>query len=85
MFVDQPITGGLIDSVLGTVNAFIKSKIADGALILGSEVTFEASKNPPTEIAAGHITFTNNMMPPTPGERITYDRVIDISLLNNLI
>jgi len=82
-FVDQPLNNALIDAIRGTANAFIRSLIARGALIDGG-VTFDPAKNPPEDLAAGRVTFDVTFMPPTPAERITYDRFIDISLLSAL-
>lgn len=91
VFVDEPINFALIDSVRETVNAFLRSLIARGALVDGinedgrsTGCYFDAEKNPDIEIAAGHITFTLVYMPPTPAERITYDRFIDIQFLRSL-
>jgi phage tail sheath protein FI len=83
-FVDQPINNGLIDSIRESVNSFIRTLIGRGALLNGSECTYDASLNPPTQLALGQIVFTINMMPPTPAERITFNRFIDIKLLSQL-
>lgn len=92
VFLDEPITPALIDAVRESVNAFLRSLIGRGALIDGVDENgrptgcyFEESKNPEVEIAAGHITFTLVYMPPTPAERITYDRFIDINFLKSLV
>lgn len=79
-FVDLPLNNALIDSILSTCNAFLRSLIARGAIIDG-QVTFDAAKNTPEQLALGQVTFDVAFMPPTPAERITYDRFIDISLL----
>lgn len=82
-FIDFPIDNGLIDSIKESVNAFIRTLIARGALIDG-ECTYDPAKNPPTEIALGHLTFDITFMPPTPAERITFESFIDINLLRGL-
>lgn len=82
-FIDFPIDNGLIDSIKESVNAFIRTLIARGALIDGS-CTYDPAKNPPTEIALGHLTFDITFMPPTPAERITFESFIDINLLRGL-
>lgn len=82
-FIDLPINNALIDSIKETVNAFIRTLISRGALVDGS-CTYDVAKNPPTEIAAGHLTFDLNFMPPTPAERITFESFIDINLLKSL-
>lgn len=61
----------LIDSICETVNQFIRTLIGRGALI-DCKCTFNADKNPATEIANGHLTFDIEFMPPTPAERITF-------------
>lgn len=82
-FIDSPIDDGLIDAIRESVNAFIRTLIARGALIDG-ECTYDQAKNPPTELALGHLTFDITFMPPTPAERITFESFIDINLLGKL-
>jgi len=82
-FVDKPITNGTIDSIRETVNAFLRTLIARGALVDGV-CTYDPSLNPPTQVAAGQLVFSLNIMPPTPAERITFNTFIDVSLLKSL-
>lgn len=82
-FMDYPIDNGLIDSICESVNAFIRTLIGRGALIDG-KCKFNPAKNPPTEIANGHLTFDIEFMPPTPAERITFESFINIELLRSL-
>jgi phage tail sheath protein FI len=82
-FIDQPINKALIDAIMETVNAFMRTLIGRGAIVDGT-CTFDAAKNSPTELAAGHLTFDLNFMPPTPAERITFESFIDINLLKSL-
>ncbi len=82
-WLDKPITVA-IDGVLSMVNAFIRTLIGRGALIDG-KCYFLKDKNPETELANGHLTFTYEIMPPTPAERITFEQVINIELLKKLI
>lgn len=82
-FIDSPINNAVIDAIKETVNAFIRTLIGRGALVDGS-CTYDPAKNPPTELAAGHLTFDLNFMPPTPAERITFESFIDINLLKSL-
>jgi phage tail sheath protein FI len=91
-FVDDPITPALIDSVRESVNAFLRTLISRGALIDGegsdgrpTGCYFDEAKNSEVEIAKGNIVFTLNYCPPTPAERITYDRLIDIAFLRSLV
>ncbi len=81
-FLDKPITVA-IDGVLSMVNAFIRTLIGRGALVDG-KCYFMKDKNPPDKLALGHLTFTYEIMPPTPAERITFEQVINIELLKKL-
>ena len=45
---------------------------------------FLKRKNPPDKLANGHLTFTYEIMPPTPAERITFEEVINTELLKKL-
>jgi phage tail sheath protein FI len=81
-FLDKPITVA-IDGVLSMVNAFIRTMIGRGALVDG-KCYFIKDKNPADQLALGHLTFTYEIMPPTPAERITFEQVINIDLLKKL-
>jgi phage tail sheath protein FI len=63
-----------------TVNAFMRTLIARGALVDG-ECVFDSAKNPETEIAQGKLLFDFNFMPPVPMERVRFESFVDISLL----
>lgn len=82
-FLDSPINDALVDAIAESVGAFIRVLIGRGALVDGS-CTFDPAKNPPEEIAAGHLTFDIAFMPPTPAERITFESFIDTSLLRSI-
>lgn len=82
-FIDRPINKAVIDAITETVNQFMRTLIGRGALIDGN-CTFNPAKNSETELAAGHLVFDIDFMPPTPAERITFDSFIDISLLKQL-
>ncbi len=83
-FADKPITNGLINSILQSVNGFINSLIQQGALISGSTVTYNPVDNPPASLANGQLTFEVSVMPPPPAEQIIYNFSINTSLLANL-
>jgi len=83
-FIDQPINNGTIDSVRGTVNAFIRSLIQRGALIDGA-CTFDPTLNPTEQLAAGNVVYSLSFMGPTPMERITFNSHVDVSLLSKLL
>ena len=56
---------------------------ADGA-ILDGRCWYDPADNEPTELAAGHVTFRRDYMPPTPAERITHKTRVNIDYLKNL-
>jgi phage tail sheath protein FI len=82
-FMDQPISNALITMIMSSVNAFLRSQIQRGALV-GGACTFDPNENPPAELAAGHLTFDIDAMPPPPAERITFQVFIDVTLLRGL-
>ena len=82
-FIDQPITNAWIDSVSESVNAFLRKLVADGA-ILDGRCWYDPADNEATELAAGHVTFRRDYMPPTPAERITHKTRVNIDYLKNL-
>lgn len=83
-FMDKPINQALIDAIRETGNAFMRTLIQRGALLAGSRVEYTPGNNPPSELAAGHLTFDLVFMVALPGERITFKSYIDISLLSSL-
>lgn len=83
-FLDLPINQALIDAIRESVNAFMRSLIARGAIIDGV-CKFDRSKNSNEQIASGHLVFDIEFMPPVPGERITFDSFINIELLKSLV
>lgn len=82
-FLDQPINDALIDAITESVNAFMRTLVGRGALVDGV-CRYDPNKNPPTELALGHLTFDVSFCPPPPAERITFESYIDIALLGNL-
>lgn len=82
--LDQPITNGLINSILTSVNRFINSLIQKGALLSGSSINYVPADNPPDQLALGKLTFEVNVMPPPPAENIIYNFAVDLALLANL-
>lgn len=83
-FVDQPITNGLINSILQSVNGFINSLIQQGALLPGSQVTYNPADNPVQNLQQGQLVFEVSVMPPPPAEEITYNFFVNTSLLSSL-
>lgn len=82
-FVDRPINQALIDTIRESVNSFIRILVGRGALVDGSCV-YDRNKNPAEQLAAGQLVFDISFMPPTPGERITFNSFIDLNLLKAL-
>ena len=64
-FIDQPISNALIDAILASANAFIRSLIQRGALVAGA-ASFNPAENPATQIAGGQLVFDIDVMPRHP-------------------
>jgi phage tail sheath protein FI len=82
-YIDQPVNNAWIDSIVESVNGFLRKLVGDGA-ILDGKCWFDPAENLVTEMANGHYTFSRDFMPPTPGERITHKTRININYLKNL-
>ena len=82
-FIDQPISNALIDAILASANAFIRSLIQRGALVAGA-ASFNPAENPSAQISGGQLVFDIDVMPPPPAERITFQAFIDVTLLQQL-
>lgn len=82
-FIDQPATNAWIDSIVESVNGFLRKLVGDGA-ILDGRCWFDPAENTVEEMAAGHFVFSRDFMPPTPGERITHKTRVNINYLKNL-
>jgi len=82
-FIDQPISNALITAILASVNAFIRTLIQRGALVAGT-ARYNPAENDPSQIAAGHLVFDIDVMPPPPAERLTFNVYIDSTLLSQL-
>ncbi|WP_433886065.1 phage tail sheath subtilisin-like domain-containing protein [Pseudomonas vranovensis] len=82
-FVDMPITDALIDSIVESVNLFLRKLIGDQALI-GAECWYDPARNPQTEIELGHLLFNYKLTVPLPFERGTFETEITGEYLVNL-
>jgi uncharacterized protein len=82
-WLDRPLNQALIDGVRQTVNGFLNTLAGRGAILDGKCIYIPA-KNPPAQLAAGQLIFDVDYMPPVPGERITFDRFINIAYLSKL-
>lgn len=82
-FLDQPISNGLITSILATTNSFLRLLISRGALVAGT-ASYNPVENPPAQIAAGQLVFDIDCIPPIPAQRLTFNVIIDTTLLSQL-
>lgn len=82
-FLGKPMLPAQIDSALATINAFLRSKISEGALV-SALATFEQAENAPVNLAQGKIVFNLEHMPPPPMEHITIKSQMNIDLLEVL-
>ncbi|PBJ94747.1 phage tail protein [Pseudomonas plecoglossicida] len=82
-FVDVPITDALIDSIVESVNQFLRKLIGDQALI-GAECWYDPARNPQTEVELGHLLFNYKLTVPLPFERGTFETEITGEYLVNL-
>jgi phage tail sheath protein FI len=80
-FIDKDINQGNLDAIRQSVNDFINTQIGRGALLPGSECTYDPADNSSSELAAGHAVFRNNYVSGPPLERLTFNRSIDSRLL----
>ncbi|MDR2452336.1 MAG: phage tail sheath subtilisin-like domain-containing protein [Candidatus Accumulibacter sp.] len=82
-YIDRPLNQALIDAIVESGNAFLRKLKADDA-ILDGKCWYDPAQNEATELAAGHVTFTYDFMPPTPSERVTYRSVVNLDYLKQL-
>jgi len=82
-FVDRPINDALIESIVETVNQFLRKLIRDEALN-GGECWYDPARNPQTQIELGQLLFNYKLTPPTPFERGTFETEITGEYLANL-
>jgi uncharacterized protein len=78
-FMDHPIRRGLIDTLVETGNAFIRTLKGRGAVDDG-EFVYDSTRNSATELAAGHLVLTRRVFIPSPMERLTNEAYLDINL-----
>lgn len=69
--VDRPITRTYVEDVTEGVNAYMRSLIAQGAL-LGGKCWADPDLNSPANIAQGKVFFNFDFTPPYPAEHITF-------------
>jgi phage tail sheath protein FI len=72
---DRNINRGYVESVVASVNSYLRQLKARGA-ILGGNCWFDPDLNSTAEITAGHVTFSYDFTAPSPAERITFRSII---------
>lgn len=82
-FLDRPINNALIDAIVESVRGFLRKLIGDGAILDGN-CWYDPADNEAAELALGHVTFRYDYMPPTPAERITFKRTLNLDYLKAL-
>lgn len=82
-FIDRPIDNALIDSIVESVNAFIRSLVARRA-ILDGRCWYDPEDNPPADVALGWLRFRYDFGPKVPGERFTFIAITNANYLANL-
>lgn len=80
---DQVITKAYVDTVVSSVNAYIRQLVARGA-ILGGKCWFDPDKNADADIIAGHVTFSYEFTPTYPSERVTFESSIVDTYISSL-
>lgn len=74
---------GLLDRVQESINDFLRAKMADQVLV-AARCYIRLDDNTTSDLAAGHLTYTYELTPPPPAERITHRAVIDSAALGTV-
>lgn len=82
-FIDHPIDDPLIDAILESVGAYLRTLVREGAIVDGT-IVYDPADNPAAELAQGLLKFRVSFMPPPPAERITFYSYLDFNLLETL-
>ena len=72
-----------IDLVRNTVNQYYNKLMSEGKIVYG-QCFYDKAKNPVSELAQGHVTFTNVWTPAVPMQRMTFDHQIDLNKLSTI-
>lgn len=84
-FLDKPITNGLIDSIVQSVNNYLNMlKSPSRGAIIDGKAWFDPANNPAEEIAQGNLRIDYSFCPPPPLEHLTLASYVDISFLSQL-
>ncbi|RRJ96866.1 phage tail protein [Opitutaceae bacterium TAV4] len=68
---DRPVSRQLCESIADSVNSYLRSLVAMGA-ILGGVCWYDRADNENNELAQGKIRFRYKFTPPPPAERLTF-------------
>lgn len=82
--VDRNITKTYIDDVVQSVQGYLDSLKAQGA-ILGGEIWADQELNTPINIQAGKVYFSFDFTPPTPAEHITFKSILTNNYLEEIV
>lgn len=82
--VDRNITKTYIDDVVQSVQGYLDSLKAQGA-ILGGEIWADEELNTPINIQAGKVYFSFDFTPPTPAEHITFKSILTNNYLEEIV
>lgn len=75
-YLDRPLDKAYVTSLTGSINSYLRSQVAAGAINSGS-CTPDTELNTPENIAAGKIYFNIIVSPKSPAEEITLSYAID--------
>ncbi|CAH9055117.1 Putative prophage major tail sheath protein [Pseudoalteromonas holothuriae] len=82
--VDRNITKTYIEDVTQSVQSYLDSLKAQGA-ILGGQIWADADLNTPANIQAGKVYFSFDFTPPTPAEHITFKSILTNNYLEEIV
>lgn len=82
--VDQPGNRRLIDGVIGTVQSWVNSLVAQGALVGDATIEFREDENNVTDMADGKYVFHVTATPPSPAEQLDFQVEYDPAALASL-
>lgn len=80
---DQVINRGYIEAVVQSVNGYLRTLQARGA-ILGGKCWFDPDFNTDADITAGKVTFSYDFTPPYPAERVTFRSTLTDSYIASI-
>ncbi|NHQ83165.1 phage tail sheath family protein [Chromobacterium vaccinii] len=73
--MDKPFNQMLVDTIVESINQFLRKLQGDGA-VLGGECWYDPARQTEAELANGHAVFSYKFTPPPPFERGTYESVL---------